>query len=57
MSLAVLSVAALALAVIVSCVTELNVGVLAVALAWIVGVYIGGMPVNTVMGGFPSRCS
>ena len=33
----------------------LNVGVLAVALAWIVGVYVGGMPVNTVMGGFPSQ--
>jgi di/tricarboxylate transporter len=29
--------------------------VLAVALAWIVGVYIGGQPVNTVMGGFPSQ--
>ena len=55
MSLAVISVAALALAVIVSCVSTLNVGVLAVALAWIVGVYIGGMPVNTVMGGFPSQ--
>ena len=39
----------------VSCVSRLNVGVLAVALAWIVGVYIGGMPVNTVMGGFPSQ--
>ena len=25
-----------------------------IALAWIVGVYIGGMPVNTVMGGFPT---
>ena len=33
-----LSVAALALAIIVSCVTTLNVGVLAIALAWIVGV-------------------
>ena len=33
----------------------MNVGVLAVALAWIVGVYIGGLPVNTVMGGFPSQ--
>ena len=28
---------------------------LSVALAWIVGVYIGGMPVNTVMAGFPSQ--
>ena len=55
MNLAVISVAALALAVIVSCVSRLNVGVLAVALAWIVGVYIGGMPVNTVMSGFPSQ--
>jgi len=55
MNLAVISVAALVLAVIVSCVSPLNVGVLAVALAWVVGVYIGGVPVNTVMGGFPSQ--
>jgi di/tricarboxylate transporter len=55
MSLAVLSVAALAAAIIVSCVTTLNVGVLAVALAWIIGVYVGGMPVATVMGGFPTN--
>ena len=55
MSLAVISVCALALAIVVSCVTSLNVGVLAVALAWIVGVYIGGIPVNTVMAGFPTQ--
>src|ERR671924_1363409 len=55
MSLAVISVCALALAVLVSCVSTLNVGVLAIALAWIVGVYIGGLPINTVMGGFPSQ--
>jgi di/tricarboxylate transporter len=55
MNLAVISVAALILAVVVSCVSQLNVGVLAVALAWIVGVYIGGQPVSTVMGGFPSQ--
>jgi di/tricarboxylate transporter len=54
-NLAVISVAALALAVIVSCFSRLNVGVLAVALAWIVGVYVGGIPVNTVMSGFPSQ--
>jgi Na+/H+ antiporter NhaD/arsenite permease-like protein len=36
-------------------VTTLNVGVLAVALAWIIGVYVGGMPVATVMAGFPSQ--
>ena len=55
MSLAAISVAALAIAVIVSCISSVNVGVLAVALAWVVGVYIGGLPVNTVMGGFPSQ--
>jgi di/tricarboxylate transporter len=55
MTLAVISVAALAIAVIISCFTKINVGVLALALAWIVGVYIGGMPLATVMGGFPSQ--
>ena len=55
MNLAVLSVAALGVAIIVSCVTTLNVGVLAVALAWIIGVYVGGIPVATVMGGFPTQ--
>jgi di/tricarboxylate transporter len=55
MSLAVISVCALALAVVVSCVSRINVGVLAIALAWIVGVYIGGISANTVMSGFPSQ--
>ena len=55
MNLAVLSVSALAFAVLVSCVSRLNVGLLAVALAWIIGVYVGDLPVGTVMGGFPSQ--
>jgi Na+/H+ antiporter NhaD/arsenite permease-like protein len=55
MSLAALSVSALVLAIVVSCVTSLNVGVLALALAWIVGVYVGHMPLNAVMGGFPAQ--
>jgi di/tricarboxylate transporter len=54
MNLAVISVAALAVAIIVSCVTTLNVGVLAIAMAWIVGVYMGGMSVNDVIAGFPT---
>jgi di/tricarboxylate transporter len=54
-NLATLSVLALGLAVFVSCVSRLNVGVLAVALAWLVGVYVGGIPVNVVMGGFPGQ--
>ena len=55
MNLAVISVSALALAVLISCFSRLNVGVLSVAMAWIVGVYLGGLPVGTVMAGFPSQ--
>ena len=54
MSLAVISVVALTVAVIISCVTTVNVGVLALGMAWIVGVYIGGLPINTVIAGFPT---
>jgi di/tricarboxylate transporter len=53
MSLAWLSLAALLTAIVVSCFSRLNVGVLAVAFAWIVGVYFGGMSLNDVVGGFP----
>jgi di/tricarboxylate transporter len=53
MDLAYVSLAALIVAILVSCFTELNVGVLAIALAWIVGVYVGGMPLNDVIAGFP----
>jgi di/tricarboxylate transporter len=53
MNLAYVSLAALVAAILVSCFTELNVGILALALAWIVGVYVGGMPLNDVIGGFP----
>jgi di/tricarboxylate transporter len=55
MNLALVSVSALTLAVLISCFSRLNVGVLSIALAWIVGVYLGGLPVNAVMGGFPSQ--
>jgi di/tricarboxylate transporter len=51
--LAWLSLGALVVAMIVSCTTQLNVGVLALALAWIVGVYFGGMGLNDVLAGFP----
>ena len=44
--LAWFSLGALVVAMIVSCTTQLNVGVLAIALAWIVGVYIGGIKID-----------
>ena len=53
MNLAWLSLGALVLAMIVSCVSEMNVGVLALALAWLVGVYAGGLGLNEVLSGFP----
>jgi di/tricarboxylate transporter len=52
-NLAWLSLGALAVAMIVSCISEINVGVLALALAWLVGVYAGGLGLNDVLGGFP----
>jgi Na+/H+ antiporter NhaD/arsenite permease-like protein len=55
MNLAWISVGALVLAIVLSCVTTINVGVFAIALAWIVGVYVAKMPVAAVMGGFPTQ--
>jgi len=53
MSLAWVSLGALFVAIVVSCFTRLNVGVLAVAFAWLVGVFIGGMSLDNVIAGFP----
>jgi di/tricarboxylate transporter len=55
MTLAWLSLGALVIAMIVSCFSTLNVGVLALALAWIVGVYLGSMSLNDVSNGFPTQ--
>ncbi len=53
MTLAWVSVGALVLAVALSVLTRINVGILSLAMAWLVGVYLGGMSVNTVLAGFP----
>ena len=53
MSLAALSVAALVLALVVSTISQINIGVLAIVMAWIVGVYLGGMKTEQVLAGFP----
>jgi di/tricarboxylate transporter len=55
MSLAWLSLIALIIAIVLSCFTRLNVGILGLASAWIVGVYFGGMGLNDVLGGFPTQ--
>jgi di/tricarboxylate transporter len=53
-SLAAISLTALIIALALSCTTTVNIGFLALVLAWIVGVYFGGMPVDQVIGGFPA---
>jgi di/tricarboxylate transporter len=54
-SLAWISVGALVLAVVLSCTTSINIGVLSLALALIVGVFLGGMPPEDVIAGFPTE--
>jgi di/tricarboxylate transporter len=53
MNLGLITLCALALAVILSCTTSLNVGLLSIALAWFIGVYLGHMPLKEITGGFP----
>jgi di/tricarboxylate transporter len=49
-----ISVAALAAAIILSCFSRINVGVVSVALAFGVGAGLGGMPSSAVLAGFPA---
>lgn len=53
MSLGAVTLGALALAIVLSCTSRLNVGLLALALAWVIGVYVGDLPLREVTGGFP----
>jgi di/tricarboxylate transporter len=53
MDLAWVSLGALIIAITLSMVTSVNVGVVSMAMAWFVGVYLGGMPVGKVVGNFP----
>ena len=54
MSLAVISLGALILALALSSISTVNVGFLAIVLAWLVGVYGGGLTVDQVIAGFPA---
>src|SRR5262245_45588777 len=54
MSLPVLSIVAFAIAIIVSCVSQINVGFLSIAFAFIIGVLFGGMRATDVAAGFPT---
>jgi len=54
MSLPVLSIVAFAVAIIISCVSQINVGFLSIAFAFIIGVLFGGMKAADVAAGFPT---
>lgn len=54
MSVAVISLLALLVALALSMSSRINVGLIAIALAWLIGVYLAELPVSTVLGGFPT---
>ncbi len=54
MSPALVSVLALAVAIVLSIVTRINVGVVAIAFAWLIGAFGAGTGVDAVVRGFPS---
>ena len=54
MNPAILSLVALLVAIAISMATKLNVGVLAMAFAWLIGVYVADFRPEQVAAGFPS---
>jgi di/tricarboxylate transporter len=54
MSPAAISLAALVLALALSCVSTINVGFVAIVLAWIVGTTVAGLRVEQVVSAFPA---
>src|SRR6266540_6844557 len=53
MNIALISLIGLCIAIIVSGVARVNVGILAMSLAWLIGYYLAGMKVSAIMAGFP----
>jgi di/tricarboxylate transporter len=54
MSVALLSLLALLAVVVISCFSTINIGFLSLALAFLIGNLAGGMPVKTIVAGFPA---
>jgi Na+/H+ antiporter NhaD/arsenite permease-like protein len=55
MSLAIISLLALIVAIVLSFTTRINVGFLSLVFAWIIGVYLGGMELKAIHTGFPTN--
>ncbi len=54
MNAALASLIALVVAIVLSMVTRINVGIIALALAWLVGVYVADLSADAVVRGFPT---
>ncbi len=52
---ALVSLLALVAAIVLSCTSQLNVGLIAIAAAWLIGTYVAGWPADAVAGGFPTQ--
>jgi di/tricarboxylate transporter len=53
MSPAIASLLALVAAIVLSIVTRVNVGIVAIAFAWVVGIFIAGLDAAAILRGFP----
>lgn len=53
MSVALVSLLALVAIIVISCFSPINIGFLSVALAFLIGHFLGGLPVRTIVAGFP----
>jgi di/tricarboxylate transporter len=49
-----LSLLALLVAIVLSCTSRINVGVISMAFAWLIGTYAAGWGIDQVMAGFPA---
>jgi Na+/H+ antiporter NhaD/arsenite permease-like protein len=54
MNLAIISLLALIVAIVLSFTTRINVGFLALVFAWLIGVYLGGLELKAIRAGFPT---
>jgi di/tricarboxylate transporter len=52
---AVVTLIAVAAALVLSCTSRLNVGLIAIALAWLIGTFVAGWSADTIAAGFPTQ--
>ena len=57
MSAALASLIALLVAIVLSIVSRINIGLVAIGLAWLIGVYLAGMKPEAIAKGFPVSAS